>query len=169
MVAWVLHARGQGLAAPDVGVLLHYALNYLGGGVLRFAEDLAPWWAGLALLLALPMAYRCRQREHARVWLALMAFAVGCALLTALGRAGPFGAEHALVSRYASFSLLFWIGWVGLAVTAMEGAGGLRRWLRPLLIATLVFAAANGLHLAKKAWSRRTVTVPAWPRSGWGC
>ena len=166
-VAWLLHARGQGVAAPDVGVLLHYALNYPGGGVLRFAEDLAPWWAGLALLLVLPMAYRCRQRAHARVWLALMAFAVGCALLTALGRAGPFGAEHALVSRYASFALLFWIGWLGLAVTAMAGEAGLRRWLRPLLIATLVFAAANGLHLAKKAWSlhQRASTYAAVVRS----
>ena len=45
----------------------------------------------------------------------------------------------------------------------MEGAGGLRRWLRPLLIATLVFAAANGLHLAKKAWSlhQRATTYAA--------
>src|SRR5690606_21886808 len=72
----------------------------------------------------------------------------------ALGRAGTFGAGHAFVTRYASFSLPFWIGWLGLMLLAWGDAGvAWRRWMRPLLVATVVFAAANGLHLGKKAWS----------------
>jgi hypothetical protein len=135
-------------------VLALYALNYLGGGVLRFAEELAPWWAALALLTAAHAAWRCRHRPQARAWLALMAFAVGCALLTALGRVASFGAAHGFVTRYASFALVFWIGWLGLMVLAWHDAGSAwRRWVRPLLVTTLVFAAANGLHLGKKAWT----------------
>lgn len=154
LVAWLLAARGQSAPLPGVGVLALYALNYLGGGVLRFAEELAPWWAALALLTAAHAAWRCRHRPQARAWLALMAFAVGCALLTALGRAANFGAEHGFVTRYASFALVFWIGWLGLMVLAWHDAGpAWRRWVRPLLVATLVFAAANGLHLGKKAWT----------------
>ena len=152
LTGWLLAARGQPVAAPDLGTLALYALNYLGGGVLRFAEKLAPGWTLLALLTAIPAAFRCRGDARVRPWLALMAFALGCALLTALGRAGSFGADHAFVTRYASFALLFWIGWLGLLVLAWGDAGATwRRWVRPLLLATLCFATVNGVHLAKKA------------------
>lgn len=154
MVAWLLSARGPSAPLPDTGVVALYSLNYLGGGVLRFAEDVAPWWTLLALLMAVPATLRCRDRPQARAWLALMAFAMGCALLTALGRAASFGPAHGFVTRYASFALLFWIGWLGLMVLAWGDAGpAWRRWVRPLLVATLVFAAANGVHLGKKAWT----------------
>lgn len=154
LVAWLLAERGPPAPVADAAVLALYTLNYLGGGVLRFAEKLAPWWTLLALLTAVPAALRCRHRPRLRPWLALMAFALGCALLTALGRAGTFGAGHAFVTRYASFSLPFWIGWLGLMLLAWGDAGvAWRRWMRPLLVATVVFAAANGLHLGKKAWS----------------
>lgn len=169
LVAWLLTARGQSVAMPNAGTLALYALNYLGGGVLRFAEKLAPWWTLLALLSAVPAALRCRGDARARPWLALMAFALGCALLTALGRAGSFGADHAFVTRYASFALLFWIGWLGLLVLAWGDAGTpWRRWVRPLLLATLFFATANGVHLAKKARSthQRAVAFAAQIRSG---
>lgn len=154
MTGWLLAARGQPVPLPGLGAVALYALNYLGGGVLRFAETLAPWWAALALLAAIPAALRCRHRTQARPWLALLAFALGCALLTALGRAGSFGAEHAFVTRYASFALVFWIGWLGLMVLAWRDAGTpWRRLVRPLLVATVVLAAFNGLHMAKKAWT----------------
>lgn len=99
-----------------------------------------------------------------------MAFALGCALLTALGRAGSFGADHAFVTRYASFALLFWIGWLGLLVLAWGDAGTpWRRWVRPLLLATLFFATANGVHLAKKAHAthQRAAALAAQIRSGY--
>ncbi len=164
LAAWLLAARGQPVALPGVGALALYTLNYLGGGVLRFAENVAPWWTLLALLTVIPAALRCRLQTQARPWLALMAFAFGSALLTALGRAGSFGADHAFVTRYASFALLFWIGWLGLMVLAWRDAGATwRRWVRPLLLATLAFAVVNGVHLAKKAWSlhQRAATFAA--------
>src|SRR5690606_26946833 len=58
LAGWLLAARGQGLPWPGAAALAMYALNYLGGGVLRFAEDLAPWWTALALLTALIAAVR---------------------------------------------------------------------------------------------------------------
>ena len=171
MVGWLLAARGQPVAMPGVGVLALYVLNYLGGGgVLRFAENLAPWWTLLALLSAIPAAWRCRGDARARPWLALMAFALGCALLTALGRAGSFGTDHAFVTRYASFALLFWIGWLGLLVLAWGDAGtAWPRWVRPLLLATVFFAAVNGVHLAKKARTahQRAAAFAAQIRSGY--
>ena len=51
------------------------------------------------------------------------------ALLTALGRAAPFGAEHGFMTRYVSYSLLFWFGWFVLVLGALlhdigKGRGG---------------------------------------------
>ena len=152
LAGWLATARGASVSAPGVGVLVLYSLNYLGGGVLRFAEGLAPWWTTLALLVAIPAARRTWGMPQARPWLALMAFAIGCAVLTALGRAAPFGVDHAFVTRYGSFALLFWIGWMGLMVLAsQQGGGSWRRWSRALLALTVVFAFANGVHMAKKA------------------
>lgn len=153
LLAWLLAARSASVPTPGLDVLVPYVLNYLGGGVLRFAEDVAPWWTLLALVVAIPAALRCRSDARARPWLALMAFALGCAVLTGLGRAGAFGPAHAFVTRYASFALVFWVGWLGLMVLAWGTAGGPGgRGLRMLAVVTLVFAAANGLHLGKKAW-----------------
>ncbi len=154
LAAWLLSARGQALPWPGVAAIAMYALNYLGGGVLRFAEGLAPWWTLMALLTASLATKRTWRLPQSRPWLALIAFALGCAVLTALGRAGRFGADHAFVSRYASFALMFWIGWFGLMVLAWRQSElSWRRWVRPLLVATLVFVAFNGLHLFKKAMS----------------
>lgn len=152
LACWLTMARNAAFAAPGLDVLLLYVLNYLGSGVLRLASSLAPWWAAMALAVALPTAWKTRRDVRARPWLALMAFAVGCALLTAIGRAGPFGAEHAFVIRYVSFAILFWIGWLGLMVLAWQGSG--KTWshaIRPLLVLTAVFALANGIHMTKKA------------------
>nr|WP_180529220.1 hypothetical protein [Staphylococcus haemolyticus] len=55
-----------------------------------------------------------RWQSALRPWLALMLFGIGCALLTALGRAGEYGPDHAFVTRYVSFSSLFRFGRTGL-------------------------------------------------------
>ncbi|WP_411834576.1 hypothetical protein [Pseudoxanthomonas mexicana] len=148
----LLRARGQPVPWPGLDVLAMYVLNYLGGGVLRFANKLAPWWTLLALATASMALARMGRERRALPWLALMLFAIGCAVMTALGRAGYFGADHAFVIRYVSFATLFWIGWLGLMVLAWrEAAPAWRRWARPLLVVTLCFAAINGLHMLKKA------------------
>jgi hypothetical protein len=152
LVTWLAIGRQQGAPdMPEIGVLVAYSLNYLGSGVSRFATALAPAWTIVAFATATWTAFG-RWRAELLPWLALMAFGVGCAVLTAIGRAGEFGAGHAFVTRYVSFSSLFWFGWVGLMLVAWRDAP--RAWprlVRPLLALLFAFALANGLHLAKQA------------------
>jgi hypothetical protein len=153
-MAWIASGRGGGIVpGANIVALGTYVLNYLGSGVLRFAEDLAAGWALLAMGAAALAVFRMRTNLRSlRPWLALMAFAAGCAVMTAMGRAAAYGPEHAFVTRYASFSSLFWFGWLGamLAAFARDGSWWRRAW-RPLVVATLVFSVANGVHLARKA------------------
>ncbi len=129
-----------------------YMLNYLGGGVARFATDIAPWLAFMALASAAAGGWVVRRDPRARLWGALVCFALGAAFLTAMGRAAVFGPEHALVSRYVSFSSVFWLGWLGLVALAlprMSQPG--RRCLGILVALVLACAAVNAVHMAKKA------------------
>lgn len=152
LAAWLGRARvGSALPPADVVSVGLYTLNYLGGGVLRFASALAPLWALLALAAAAISVRSDWSQERLRPWLALMAFGIGCALLTALGRASTFGASHAFVTRYVSFASLFWIGWLGVMFQAAQGASRNAAWKRWLVAATLLFAVANGMHMVKKA------------------
>jgi hypothetical protein len=152
LAASLAMAREPGAAAiPAPGAWLGYVINYLGGGVSRFATAMAPAWAVIALATAAWTVVRHWQ-PALRPWLALMAFGAGCAALTAAGRAGEFGAAHAFVTRYASFSSLFWFGWTGLMLVAWrDRPQPWRRIVRPLLLLLALFALANGLHLAKQA------------------
>lgn len=149
-VAWRYGTEGAG-AQAGVSTSLLYALNFLGGGVLRFATDLAPWLvlAGLVVLTAVLPAIG---RREALPWLGLLLFGAGSAALTALGRAGVFGADHAFATRYASFSSVFWLGWWGLLLLALHGGSGRpRKWLNAFAATVMVFCVANSVHLAKKA------------------
>lgn len=149
---WLASGRQGGAPAmPDADAFVLYVLNYLGAGVSRLATALAPVWAVLALGTAAWTAVRHWHRKLLP-WLALMLFAVGCAMLTALGRAAEFGPDHAFVTRYVSFSSLFWFGWMGLMLAGWrDSAQAWRRWVRPLLSVLLVFVFANGIHMAKQA------------------
>lgn len=149
---WLSSGRGDGATVvADAGTLLLYVLNYLGAGVSRLATGMAPVWAVIALGSATWTAVR---RWHPRLlpWCALMLFGIGCALLTALGRAAEYGADHAFVTRYVSFSSLFWFGWVGLMLAGWRDAPrAWRRCVRPLLVLLAVFLLANGIHMTKQA------------------
>lgn len=137
-------------AAPADFVL--YVLNYIGGGVARFATDLAPWLTAFALISSVACALAVRSDPKARFWLACMVFSLGAAALTALGRAEPFGTDHAFASRYVSFSSVFWVGWLGLTALALEAVRPpLRRLLRGLVVVALLLGIFNALHMAKKA------------------
>jgi hypothetical protein len=152
-LAIALYYRSLALHAPSVevgaGVVLHYSLNFLGAGIARFATDLAPALALLALLLVLWLAPLVRNDRLCLPWLGLLLFAGFAALAVALGRAGSFGAEHAFVTRYVSFSSLFWLGLVGLLLTARRAAPA--RWPTIALGAVLMFGAFNALHMISKA------------------
>jgi hypothetical protein len=153
LLQWLGQIKAAGsIPLPAIDELVGYVLNYLGSGVLRFAENVAPFWTIVALLTCGWAAGCARNKPALRPWLALVVFSVGCAVLTAAGRAGVFGADHAFAQRYVSFSSLFWIGWLGTMLVAFHDAGAVwRRVVRPLLAVTLLFATANAVHLIKKA------------------
>ncbi len=137
--------------------LCHYALNFIGAGALRFATDVAPWLALLGIATAGWAFFMLKPEQRSSPWLGFVLFGVFAALATALGRAGPFGAEHAFVQRYVSFSSVFWLGWLGMMMTVSDRAisshasGKRRKWLSALMVAVAVFLVANALHLMKKA------------------
>ncbi len=152
LLAWLAAGRATPPdGVPGVGTLVLYVLNYLGAGVSRLATAAAPAWAVVALLTAAWTA--SRRWQHALLpWLALMLFASGCALLTALGRAGEYGPDHAFATRYVSLSSLFWFGWIGLMLVAWQDASTTwRRRVRPLLSVLVVFLLGNGVHMTKQA------------------
>ncbi|MEM9181464.1 MAG: hypothetical protein AAGA89_17250, partial [Pseudomonadota bacterium] len=102
--------------------LAHYSLNFMASPIVRFARDISVPIAilGLGMLIVTVRALRHQNRQT--VWtrtaplLALAAYAVGAALLTALGRWDMYGVKQAFVSRYISFGNLFWIAVFALAI-----------------------------------------------------
>lgn len=138
------------LANASAGVVTLYALNYLGAGIARFATGLAPALAVAALVSALMLAVRLRGRREALPWIGWLVFGLGCALLTALARAGSYGDAQAFVSRYVSFSSTFWIGWLGLAGLA-AGGESFRRWRRAVIAFVALLAFINSVQMAGKA------------------
>jgi hypothetical protein len=141
------HAGGE---VAGVAQLAHYMLDYIGAGVARFATDVAPWIALAAIGTGVHAFARVRGERAALYWAGFAGFALFAALLTALGRAAPFGAGHAFVTRYVSFSSVFWIGWFGLMAMAHR-AGAARRWQSAFVVLVAVLAVANGLHMIGKA------------------
>ncbi len=151
LVAWMRWDRaGEAITRPQLGDVLLYAGNYLGSGLLHFAQSLALPWLVVALVVAAVVARRA-PRQRLVPCLALMACATGAALLTAWGRAAPFGVEHGFMTRYVSYSILFWFGWLMLVLPAMTEQPAWRRWLRPVLLLVAVMATFNALHMTKKA------------------
>jgi hypothetical protein len=150
--ATALYYRAQALHGPaaelDVGMAALYALNFIGGGISRFATTTAPWLAAMAIVIAVALLPSIRGERRALPWIGLMAFTGASAVAVALGRAAVFGPEHAFATRYVSFSLLFWIGWVGLLLVARPWS---RRWRTLALSTVLLFALANALQMSGKA------------------
>ena len=169
-VGWSELARANSAdPLPRASGLALYALDYLGAGVARFATDVAPWLALAAIGTGVHAFARMRRDRMALYWAGFAGFALFASVLTALGRAAPFGTEHAFVTRYVSFSSVFWLGWTGLMALAHR-AGAVRRWQSALVVLVAVFAVANALHMIDKARvlgasSRRTADHirAAWP------
>lgn len=140
-------AAGEGRIGLDHAV---YVLNYLGSGIARFATDLAPWLAAVALLSGVLVPGRELGRPRYRPWLALLLLGLAAALLTAMGRAGSLGSGHAFVTRYVSFSLVFWLGWSGIMAVAWA-RGRWRRGGGAVVAVVLVLGGFNGLHMVAQA------------------
>jgi hypothetical protein len=148
LIGVVYHFSHQ--AAP--GVLVHfktlriirYTLYFLGGGIARFTPLFAPWIAAVALAVLVPVLRSIRDRQAAMPWFGLLLFASVGAALTAVGRGFLEPAQSgALVPRYVSFSIVFWIGWLGLLVRARaDGAHWhVGRWAAAIGVLALVNAA----------------------------
>ncbi len=97
-----------------LGALADYVLIYLGSPVAMSWSYPRSREAGVVVLLALLAVAVCAlraplaRRVRCAPWLAVAAYAVLTAMLTALGRAG-FGPEQANSSRYSSISELAWV------------------------------------------------------------
>jgi hypothetical protein len=144
--------------------VLHYTLNFLGAGIARFATDLAPWLAVIAIVTGLHAFVIARHERVSLYWLGFLLFATFSAGLTAFGRADFFGADHAFATRYVSFSSLFWLGWLGLTfVASRSGGDAVGKWQSRLAVAVMVLATANALHMIKQAArvSEKTAAVAA--------
>lgn len=136
--------------------LAGYALNFLGGGIARFATDLAPWLATASLAMVIAVLWRQPLRVPMRPWLGLVLFGLFASMVVALGRAAPFGTDHAFVTRYVSFSSIYWLGWIGVMATSAPAsaasAGNRFRRVQAMAALVVVLAAlANAGHLARKA------------------
>ena len=149
-----LHGIGSAAELRSITLfgLIHYTLNFIGSGIARFATDLAPWLALVAIVSALDAWLKLTRDQRRSAWLGFLLFGLGTALITAVGRVGPFGAGHAFAQRYISFSILFWLGWYGLLLTASPQVSALRRRVYAVLMGTCaVLLGANALHLIRKA------------------
>jgi hypothetical protein len=154
-------------APADTATLALYALNFIGAGIARFATDIAPWLAFAAIASGSWAFARCDRQRECLPWLGLLLFACFAAILVAFGRATPFGSEHAFVTRYVSFSSLFWIGWTGLIACAYRS--GLPVPVRIGVALVALLAIANGLHMVRKAahMSAQSHTIATTIRATW--
>ncbi|MBN8727427.1 MAG: hypothetical protein J0H15_06940 [Xanthomonadales bacterium] len=172
LAACLVAAAGYlGVAASHGGhdplAVIHYTLNFLGSGVARFATDLAPLLALAGLGLVAWLAPGAWRERGGLPWLALAVFGLLAGLLVALGRAEPFGAEQAFVTRYVSFSVLFWLGLAGLLGRRWRDSGAAVPRVALAVLAT--FATANALHMVHKArkLGLRTAAIAQEIRATW--
>lgn len=160
---WVLALLGAGLlflrgdaastALHPLDILL-YVLNFLGAGVCRFANDVAPWLAAAAIASGVWAIHVLRAQRRSLPWIGFFVVVLISAVLVAFGRVASYGADQAFATRYVSFSSLFWIGWLGLMVNASAAAQFTPRRMRLeqfVLGALTAFAVVNAIHLTRKA------------------
>lgn len=131
--------------------IIHYVANFLGSAVARISRPGAPWVAALATLCFLGLAAIIMARGWkfliaARAMLALIAFALGAGLLTALGRWAEFGPDQAFANRYITLSNN---AWLGLVILTLCLSARLTGTLKLLVLAGLcVLGAAKMLNNA---------------------
>ena len=145
-----------GFAHP--GILATYAMIYLGAPL---AVSFGPAWAVLAgvSLVAAVTALAARAlrgspalRVRLAPWLAVAAYPLLCAAVTATGRGG-FGVVQALSSRYTSIAALAWVAVIAGFSVAMP-------WRRPKLanfalgtaLVVVVFASATQTSYGNHMW-----------------
>jgi hypothetical protein len=128
---------------------LEFALNYLGVAVVPLeAGIVASSGVGLVGLLSavLLAGERWRfpsARRETIVWVALVGFAVGSAILTAIGRSEVSAAGTSEFRRFVSAANLLWIGWIGLLLTRPQQIGGLQMMQQVIGAGVLILLSVN--------------------------
>lgn len=153
--------------AHDIPTELHYVLNFLGAGISRFSTGTAAWLAIAGIVLAGWIAWRSWRTLDSLPWIGLMLFGLASGILVTLGRATELGADQAFVSRYVSFSILFWLGLFALLSRAYMACAS-RRQLTMLVVIS-VFACGNALQLIHRAQkvSKRMHATASTIRATW--
>jgi len=155
MLELASHVGMQGMArslSPGVLALrAMFSANFMGSAVTALPE-LAPWLGvgvfAVVLALAAELAWR-RLRGGLAVQtadatlLALALFAAMCGPAASLTLRILFGSGSALVSRYATMSLLLWGACAGLLLRRFDRAGAGNIWAR----AAVILSAAGLLYL----------------------
>lgn len=147
---YVLAPQEDSLRAP-LSELMRYELNYIGAGIARYSNDAAPVLAIAGIASAAWMFVKVRDRSAASPWLGLVLFGAFAGVLTAAGRVGAYGPDQAFVTRYVSFSSMFWLGWLGLVAVAGTVSDKPARWPLRAVAAMAVLAVFNALHMTRKA------------------
>ncbi len=175
-IPWLLAGLGilliyRRFATPSMGrgapAEFVYLLNFLGAGISRLATGIAPWIGLCGIALAVWASWRCRGDRTSLPWIGFAVFGFLAGALVALGRDSALGADQAFVSRYVSFSILFWLGLFGLLCNIHLSTPSRR--MRVVMVVIAIFACANALQLMHRASrvSARTYAIAQAIRETW--
>ncbi|MFT5774115.1 hypothetical protein [Hyphomonas sp.] len=120
--------------------IAQYVANYFTSPVFRGYKPAAALVAPAAIVAVLVMLWLTWQHFRTRLIayrgvVALIAFSMGAALLTGLGRWGTFGAEQAFSNRYITISNFAWLGGIVAALILLPK---LNRNMRALFLLGLI-------------------------------
>lgn len=148
--------------SPPTNLFLHQPANFVKyvaaymGRPVSGNQTVAILIGTILILLVVPLAIIVLNRKkdmHQFVpWLCLMALPLMAAFITAVSRLG-FGLDQSMASRYTGFSILFYIGFIGLAATLLDS-----KYIKnaSLVFAILVVIAINIPLLASSYNDGRT-------------
>jgi len=148
-----LEMLGTGGKPASLWTLSEYVANFFGAAVFRISRPLAPLVAGLGFFSFILVSVLCVRHFRERIVAlrgvaALMAFSLGAAVLTALGRAAVFGTDQAFSNRYTTFSNYAWLGLLCLAVLLVGQLRGRMKMLAIGAVAALLMAKTVNLGAA---------------------
>ena len=129
--------------------LAHYMANFMGSAVARVVRPAASWVAAAGLLCLIAGFLIAARRGWAtllalRGIIALIAFAIGADMLTAMGRWPAFGADQAFANRYITFANYAWLGLILLVLLLSARWKGWLRWAA--LGGLCIFAGAKSVN-----------------------
>ncbi len=155
--------NAPGFALGNPGEYLRFVCNYLGAPLWFVSVGPAFWMGlvGMGLVAALTWTMVRRQRQAwpaVQPYLLLALYALGCALMSGLGRSGA-GADKAMAPRYIPLSTLLWVAVVVMGALAMPSGSLLRRTGRQLVATGALAALLLGVTFFSLANSQFAVPL----------